>query len=229
MAELSSISLVKSQLGISVTTWDTELLAILNSAETMIADWCDRRDNSAGMLGTESRWVSAAHTENLPGALQASVGLRFWPVTAITSVTVVGSSISSVALNSTTYRIDSDQRTLRMLGSYQDAWLVGLMDHPPPAAPNIAYQINTNNAYPYTAIVYTGGFNSSAIPTSLSQAAIELTSRMFQKRKRDSSLTGEGIGNYHWTSAGPGAWQEYKDEFCATYLSAYAGIGGGVC
>lgn len=228
MPELSSITNVKSQLGITVTTWDTELTAILNAAEVMIADWCDRRDNSAGMVATESRWISATHTENIPGALQRSVALRFWPVTAITSVTVYGANSTSSVVSSSTYRIDADQRTLKFGGSYQAGWELGLVSFqniPPYMQPIDPL----GGAYPYTAVVYTGGFGSGTVPLSLQQAAIELTSRIFQKRKRDTTLTGESLGEYSWTGGGAGQWQEYKDEFMATYLSAYAGVGGGIC
>ena len=227
LPELATVSGVKSQLGITVSTYDTALGTILNAAETIIAEWCDRRDNSSGMVGTESRWISAAHTEQFTGALQPALGLRFWPVTAITSVSIVGSSGTTTALSSILYRIDADQRTVRFAGSYAVAWESGIMAQMYPNAPMDLRQINTSNAYPYTSIIYTGGFGSGTVPLSLQQAAIELASRMFQRASRDVLLTGETLGNYSWT-AQAGQWQAYKDEFQSTFLAPFMGIGGGV-
>lgn len=231
LPELATVAGVKSQLGITVTTFDTAIGTILNAAETMIADWCDRRDNSAGMVGTESRWISASHTEQFTGALQPCLGLRFWPVTAIASVSVVGSGSTSVALQSTSYRIDKDQRTVRLLGTPQAAWETGMvaMAYPtlPPTSSGWYAQIDTANAYPYTEVVYTGGFGAGTVPLSLQQAAIELASRMYQRASRDILLTGETLGNYSWSGQSLGQFQAYKDEFMSVFLGSFAGIGGG--
>ena len=87
-AELTSVTLVKSQLGITASTYDTILGTLSINAERLMANMVDRRDDSSGMVGTTSSWLSASHTQNIPGAIWNAVQLRYWPVTAVSSVLI---------------------------------------------------------------------------------------------------------------------------------------------
>lgn len=224
-AELTSTSLVKSQLGITSSTYDTIIGTLSVNAERLMANMCDRRDDSAGMVGTTSSWLSATHTQNIPGAIWNALQLRYWPCTAVTSVAIYTSVTSSVTLGSYLYRVDQDTKTLRFLGQQPVAWDGGFIAADYPYA---VQTIQTQNSYPYTSVVYTGGFTGGSIPGDLSQAATELTCQMFLRRKRDNSLTGETLGKYSYTAADIKGWGDYLEMFKQTYLMNYLGVGGGV-
>ena len=224
-AELTSVTLVKSQLGITASTYDTILGTLSINAERLMANMVDRRDDSSGMVGTTSSWLSASHTQNIPGAIWNAVQLRYWPVTTITSVLIYTSVSSSTTLGSYLYRIDQDTRTLRFLGQQPVAWDGGFIAADYPYA---VQTIQTVNSYPYTAVAYTGGFTAGSIPDDLEQAATELTCQMFLRRKRDASLQSETLGKYSYTAGDPKGWADYLDTFRETWMMNYMGIGGGV-
>lgn len=223
--ELCTVAEVKSVLGISATIYDTVIATSIAFAEKYMANMCDRRDDSTGMVSTGPTWLASTHTENRPGALQETITLRYWPVTTITSVSIVGGVSSSVALSSSSYRIDQNARTLRFLGRRQTAWDAGMM---PTDSPYAVEPIDTNRAYPYTSIVYTGGFTAGSVPADLNMAAIELARQIFQRRQRDTTLSGETLGNYSWTG-NPTGFKDWLDgEFRQTWMGNYLGVGGGV-
>lgn len=223
--ELCTVAEVKSVLGISATTYDTVIATSIAFAEKYMANMCDRRDDSTGMVSTGPTWLSSVHTENRPGALQETITLRYWPVTTLTSVSIVSALSTTVALSTASFRVDQNARTLRFLGRRQTAWDAGMM---PTDSPYAVEPIDTNRAYPYTAIVYTGGFTAGSVPADLSMAAIELARQIFQRRQRDTTLSSETLGNYSW-SGNPTGFKDWLDgEFRQTWMGNYLGIGGGV-
>lgn len=222
MAEIITNTDVKNYLGISGTTYDTLLTTLIGYGEGLMAKMADRRDDTSGMVGTGAYWGSGSHTEKRPGALHQTITLRYWPVTVVSSVTIYSSSGSNVDLGSYLYRIDADQKTLRFLGQQQVAWDAGFS---PPDYPMFINTINTEKAYPYTQITYTGGF--STIPADLKAAAVELVSQMFLRRQRDRTLSSETLGNHSWT-ANPGGFNEWlENEFKTVWMANYMGIGAG--
>ena len=223
---LCTLAQVKTHLGITATTYDTILTAMINAAERQLGLWCDRRDESSGMSSGNavSMWLSGTHTEKRPGALKETITARYWPVTSITSVIVYSSGSSSYTLGTYLYRIDDDQRTIRYMGQQAIAWDAGLIpaDYPFNVAP-----IQTERAYPYTQITYAGGFTAGSVPPELSQAAMELVKFIFNARGRDWSLVSENLGDYSYTTLA-GMMAEYREMFINLSLKPYLGIGGGV-
>lgn len=219
--ELIQVSDVQTRLGI--TGSDALIGQIILEAEGMMADWADRRDASVGMVGTGPRWLSGVFTETLPGALRSVQQLRYWPVTAISGVTVVTSTVSSTAVAPNLYRIDNDQVRVRFIGTWQVAWEAGLTPSGLYAGQQSPGPIETSYAYPYTQITYTGGFTAGSVPPALTSAAIRLACMMFQTAKRDLTLTGENFGDYSYT-ADPHAWTLFQEDFINNVLSTFRGF-----
>lgn len=221
--ELCTVSEVKTRLDITATTWDSLIGQMILEAEGMMADWADRRDDSTGMVGTGPRWLSGVHTETLPGALRAEHQLRYWPVTSVSSVTVVTSTVSSTTVATNLYRIDADQVRVRFIGTWQVAWEAGLTPSGLYAGQQSPGPIETVYAYPYTQITYTGGFTAGSVPASLKSAAIRLTAAMFQARARDGTLLSEKLGDYSYT-VDPHAWAIYQHDFIENVLGPFRGF-----
>jgi len=221
--ELCTVAEVKTRLDITATTWDSLIGQMILEAEGMMADWADRRDDSTGMVGTGPRWLSGVHTETLPGALRAEHQLRYWPVTSVSSVTVVTSTVSSTTVATNLYRIDADQVRVRFIGTWQVAWEAGLTPSGLYAGQQSPGPIETVYAYPYTQITYTGGFTAGSVPASLKSAAIRLTAAMFQARARDGTLLSEKLGDYSYT-VDPHAWAIYQQDFIENVLGAFRGF-----
>jgi len=222
--ELCTVADVKSVLGISASTYDTVIGTCIAFAERYMANLCDRRDDSTGMVGMGPTWLSSVRTETRTGALQETITLRYWPVTTLTSVTIYSSTSSNVAVSTGSYRLDQNARTIRFLGRRQIAWDAGFM---PTDSPFAVEPIDTQRAFPYTQIVYTGGFTAGSVPDDLKMAAIELSRQIFMRRNRDSTLASETLGNYSW-SANPIGFKDWLSaEFAPLWMGNYLGIGGG--
>lgn len=221
--ELCTVADVKTRLGISETTWDALLGQMILEAEGLMADWADRRDDSAGMVGTGPRWLSGVHTEKRPGALRSQHQLRYWPVTSISSVTVVTSTVASTSVASNLFKIEDDAVRVSFIGTWQLSWEAGLTPSGLYAGQQSPGPIETTYAYPYTQITYTGGFTAGSVPAALKSAAIRLTVAMFQAKDRDGSLLSENFGDYSYTTD-PHAWSNFQQDFIENVLGPFRGF-----
>lgn len=173
--ELTTAALVQAALFPAGTTPDTTYVtAAAQAAEDLIKRYCNRWPD--GFLNT------SAHTEKFPGDVTFGepISLLYSPVTAITSVKVFTASASSSTIASTNYRIESNGLQLSFInyGSYDAAlaWYASGMDVRP--GPSFLDELGT--AYPYTEVVYTGGYASqSVVPADLQQAAIDVARMIY--------------------------------------------------
>lgn len=200
MPELGVLASVKEELGISDTTYDTLLTSYLNTAERSLCDLAGRMASSNG-----SRLAaSGSITLNVPAIRLKVVRLDNWPVSSITSVREYTADSTYTDVPSTHYRLDSDQRTLRLSGNNYAAW-----DYGRPyintygTLESLSVPIRTTEAYPYTQIVYVGGFTTdsaqAAYPHNLVQAIHDFAKQIFLSRDRDGYMESEQLGKYSYT------------------------------
>lgn len=177
-------------MGITSTTDDTLISELIERAEYRIRRVCGK---GTGLFASGSR------TEKFPGYGVPVLYLTHRPVTAITSVIAYSSSTSSSTLDSTTYRIN-DEATAVMLWDWTDvAWDVGGPDYSVRGALWRPYTGRDKSAYPYTQVIYTGGY--STIPDDLEDAAVWLTAQLYHGRTIKAGLQSENLGNYGYTRA----------------------------
>lgn len=202
MAELTTLSLAKQCLRITNTDYDTQLTALIESAEYKLRDLCSRPD---GWLNT------TAHTEKIQGYGFGEIQLIYSPVTAITSVKVFSDSASSVTSDSASYRIADRAKSILLTpsawygvaNSFYADWPFFQQDTWRGFGYSNVFRVsgvpNSPMAYPYTEVVYTGGYaNQAAIPPDLVQAANEMTAVLFYSSGQDLTLSSERIGDYQY-------------------------------
>lgn len=212
-------------MGITASTWDTVLAALLDAAEAMGYTICNRPG-----------WSSAATTMKVAGIDHSSIPLLRSPSSAITSVKHVFSSTSSETLDSTTYRTDANprvetlyldsspiySRVLQGIQGYDTAQVGTYGDIGPAGTPNRVV------AYPYTEVVYTGGFATQGdVPSDLVYAANEVTKAMFLSRDTDPSMQSENHGNYSYVRKIIGnnlSLREFATELFAAWVRYPIGV-----
>jgi hypothetical protein len=177
MAELTSVTLIKTYLGdVTGTASDVLLATLLEAAEREIRTLCNRPDG----------WLSGTtHTEKFYGARHAGVPLVNTPVTAITSVKIFTASGSSTTMAAADYRINEDANGLLFTSSMNSTWDAGF-DWPENfvGVRRPSFYPTPTFAYPYTQVVYTGGYAAQTnIPDDLEQLANEYVAWMFWARK----------------------------------------------
>lgn len=150
--DLTTTAKVKTLLGISVSTYDTLLDALVTSASDFIAQLCGR---SFALPGSDE-------TEYYDGTVEKNrIQLRKWPVTVLTSI-----SYASGAYNNPTWTAydASSQFVLK-----DDTGEVFFDFCLPRGRKNIK-------------VVYRGGYASNAIPTDLDHACKKLVAKEYLKR-----------------------------------------------
>lgn len=223
MPELGVLATVKSELGIASgdTTFDTLITAYLNTAERVIAVRFGRKQDSEGTWWT----VDGNITVTEPAIRLKRIRLNNCPVATIVYVREYTGYNTYTTVPATSYRLDSDMKTLRFSSSESVYWDM--------AKPHVYFggrldSLNvpsrTTNAYPYTEIQYTGGFptndGAGGYPYQLVQAFHDFAKQMFLSRDRDSDMKSETFGKYGYTLADTNA-MLIADRVIATYLSGF--------
>lgn len=176
MAELTSVTLFKTYVGATGTADDALLAVLIEAAELRIRRICNRPD---GWLNT------VAKTEKIPGSRFDSIPLIYTPVTAITSVKVFSSSGVSTTISSDYYRINdaSDSVLMTASGTYVANFDSGMDTTTGYPYGTYGYPLRVR-AYPYTEVIYTGGYAAQAnIPDDLENAANQYLAWMYFARK----------------------------------------------
>lgn len=188
MAELTNRTDLKTYLGIAGTANDDLLDDLLEEAEDRIRRLCGKG---------EGLFASGARTEKRPGVGYPIVYLTHRPVTAITSVKVYYSSTDSSTLDSTTYRINDEASAVMVYDWTRIAWDSGEPD--PPRSTLWRPYARGLSAYPYTEVVYTGGY--STIPDDLAGHAKWYAAQLYLSKGVNASLQSESLGHYSYTRA----------------------------
>lgn len=191
MAELTTRAKVKEYLGVAstVTTWDTLITDLLEGAEKEIRRLCNKGDGA---------FATGARTEKRSGAGQRVIYLTHRPVTAITTVKVFTAVSTSTTTDSGDYRINDDATAL-LLQSCADWGWSDSCRRSPFWKPDAHSQV----AYPYTEIIYTGGFTT--IPDDLEEAARWYTAQLFIDKGTSHTKQSENLDKYGYTLATPDA------------------------
>lgn len=207
MPELTTTAKVQAVMFPGGTTPDTTFIDnCLLRAEAEIRNLCGRPDG----------WTNtASHTETFPGVqINGRLVLRNDPVTAITTVKIFASSGNSSTISSSLYRIDTDASMLLFIPGVQgglayatvftNALDVSAYTNPPTPPDDLGI------AYPYTEVVYTGGYGASSIPVDLEQIANEFTAALYYRSR--------GVAGNHFFDMSVEDFRAWKLDLCAPYM-----------
>ncbi len=220
-AELTTVADVKTYLGITASTDDTLLGALLQAAELMLREWCNRKNG----------WITAAQSERFDGELANTLVLTYTPITVDPVITVTGYGSTSVTVNSDLYRVDVSEGIVVFRLSPIGAFQVGLPTQywPLSTSPNRAPQPNFGAGNQTVLVTYTGGYaNTAAVPLDLAQAAIEATAFLYRQRKYTLGLQSETLDRYSYTLANSGnaPINTLRDDLVNGLLGPYIRRGG---
>ena len=185
MPELTTVSDVKTYLGVTGSGSDTLIGALLDAAEQMIRDRAGRPDG----------WTQAVFTQVFSGEWSDRLTLRNTPVDLTYGSTAV--SVDGLALASTQYSIDAERGIVGLTygsgsATYSDAPYRRFI-------PNLFRRRSPNlgDGWRTVTVTYRGGYTT--IPASLTMAAKMLTRLLFLDRKSNPAMASESLGNYSYS------------------------------
>ncbi len=159
----------KTYAGITGTALDAALALLIPQAEVQIRQLCGRN--------LDDGFTQQTRTELYSGGDSEAIQLREWPVSSVTSVTLVDDQGSTTAYAN--YAASTNQQ-----------WL-----------PSPCWPMGFNNI----SVVYVGGWGAATVPTtipaSLQYAVCRIVDRVIAQRGRDPALTSEKIGSYQYALA----------------------------
>lgn len=194
---LTTLAKIKTHLGITVSTYDTQLTAMAEAAEGRIFEYTNRPDGFA----------SGSHTEYFDGEWFPTLpALLYSPITAVASVKIIRGEGSSETLDLSTMSIDG-----LPLDGTAFSTRVGIIamrsrgatnwEHGDPyvSGPSIRGVPNFGGGFRRVQVIYTGGYGT--IPAALDFATIEFTAHIWRRKDRDPALKSESLGDYSYTLA----------------------------
>ena len=181
MAELTSVANIKTHAGITTSADDALLATLLESAEALLRNYCNRPDG----------WTQAAFTETLDGAGVNTFTVRNTPVAASPAPVVkVTYGTSQQTINAARYRFDPEVGEFRYIASRVMMFEYGEDNG------DVREDPAWSEGFQNIEVEYTGGYSS--IPADLAQAAIEATLWQYYDRTGNKGMQAETHGAYNY-------------------------------
>ena len=186
--ELSTLTDLKAWMGISVSTFDTQLTAALQASENMI------RQKTCRPLG----FTSQAITEYLDGENYDKLVVKYPPIDGAETITV---SVAGTTVASTEYTIDADKGFIGFKSTYLAGWYSGAntMNRAMPRLSSYP-EPNFGGGFRQVQVTYTGGYEAADMPEGLKMAA-NLLAASFFAQKNGVALKTHQLGQHSWTRA----------------------------
>lgn len=211
---LTTISDVKTFLGITSSGFDAVLTALLASAEARINTICNRPRGFGEILAVE---------ELFAGENSDRLVLTYTPIATITKIELVGYNGATVLIDPAGYTFNPDDGVVGFRSSFFGRVVYpggyGINDNLPASGGRRAIP-GFSDGFRNVKVTYNGGYSAITLPADLSQAAIEYTAGMFQYRQRDPGLQTETLGAYSY-GMNPQGRQALEAYLIDTWLGPY--------
>lgn len=195
--ELAAASAVSAWVGCTTA----EATTIANAVERRIGAYCNRMTQAGADI-----WSRTERTEYLSGELSDGVLLKWTPITAVTSVTIIYQSGQTQSVTLTDLTCDGIE-IADLSGTYG---MEGILKYRTGSAwqsedefgrlARVRYP-NFGSGYRKVKVVYTGGYPSGQVPADLTLAALTLAKNIYDTKSISAGLQSESLGNYSYTNA----------------------------
>lgn len=220
---LTTLAAVKQQLGITVTTFDSELTTIIEQAE----DWILRRCN----FDPAEFDVGGEYTEYFDGNQSDRVVLTYVPISGTPVVKLLGYGSEEITVSTNLYTYDPNSGVLAFKQTEVGRWLYGLgygtgnMDQLNPGRiPGLNFGWGFRNVkVTYAGTEYAGG----VVPPSLARAAQEMSVWMYRAKRDDPSIQSEKLGDYQYSRGLDGFQTMFtyiENTWLSTFIRAKVGL-----
>jgi hypothetical protein len=203
---ITTLARVKEYMGITVSTYDTVLTTLLNTATKWVKDYCNRP------LG----WATQAVVEYATPNDADTIVLKCDPVTAISAIYIVKNAATAYTFTTPEYEW-TEGGVVRLTGNAVAGW----NDWRWGTFPIGAYVFDKPSFGMGIACVkveYTGGY--ATIPEDLQQAVVEIVKGLYQQRTEDTTIESEKLGDYSYKRTAGGI-RAVFDDVAWMYLSRY--------
>jgi len=209
VALLVSLSDYKTYAGISVTTYDTQLTALLTAASAMVRRWCGRDETNG--------FESAARTEKYDGTGVNSITLNERPVASIASVSWIDSSGTATAIDAEAYKFDVNG-TLYLWNSRSGPG--GAIGDYGMSAYTFDVRPNWGEEPRSIQVVYTAGY--ATIPADLQYVVKRIVDGMWADTASNPGMKSESTGAQSYTRATPAELQATYRDMLADFITGGA-------
>lgn len=182
-AALTTLANVKTELGITASTWDTTIERMIEVVSDQIANYCGR-----------TLHYSAAEAEKVIGSGEAFLVVTRTPLLSITSITYDGATVSS-----SNYAIHGDGKSGLIYSDYGWVWTAlgtgGASSEPYPGAEEKRYIVTYAGGYITPQQVADDGALTRSLPYDLEDAAIRMAAARYRKQGVDLSVASRKLGD----------------------------------
>ena len=193
--QLVTLANTKAWLNVSVSTYDTLITTLIESAEEQLKDRCNRPLGFGVLTATEQDFDG----ENWP-----KLQLSYTPITSVASVT-----LDDVAIASTAYAVDLRTGLLSLTDGVWNWRSGGTLMSPTRTIPTQPYRgRGFPDGFRNVAVTYTGGY--ATIPSVLTEATYRLVEYSWIERG-SSGLSQETLGSYAYARNAEGRKRLWDD------------------
>ena len=190
----------KAYRGISDTAFDAVLAVLIPAVQERVEDYCSRK------------FDSASYTENISGDGSQTLITKHWPITAITSITVVSGSTSTILTAATDYKAsEALAATIYRMPFNGSIGFGGISEWGDPIRGGVISP-RWVEGHENIEVQYTGGYTSGTMPASLKLTMYELVDEELDRRGDSwrAAAVGEGAETKTMRAA-PDIAQRWRD------------------
>lgn len=198
----------KTYAGITASTWDAQLGVIIPAVQAEMERYCGRV------------FDTASYTEYHDGCFANQLVLKNTPITALTSVALVGTDGTESTVDSTTYTYDADSGVVSF--KRVSRGLVTVDDWGYPENYGSGESPNFGAGFRNVKVVYTAGYSSGTMPADLKMALYRLVDSAFKNVGQDRTLRSETLGSYSYTAGGGDGYTDLLVSVCAPFRRTWA-------
>jgi hypothetical protein len=177
----------KTYKGISASTYDGQLDVIIPAAQSAVEQWCGRV------------FDSASYTEKVNGNDWHRIVVKNAPITALTSITLIGPDGTSEVLDSSTYTFEAETGIIGFQPASEGVLSVNEWGESDSDGWDVSPKFS--DGFQNLSVVYTGGYSAGTMPAGLKLAMYQYVDVLMAQAVAGvgtGAFKSERLGDYNY-------------------------------